>query len=77
MDIVKAINLGDYQMLVQLEVSGPKLGFNSVIKIDAGFSTDNSQSDGYEEIDIPAKVDIEKHKGLVDKKLEEMLDDEL
>ena len=49
-------------MLVQLEVSGPKLGFSSVIKIDAGFSTDNSQSDGYEEIDIPAKVDIEKHK---------------
>jgi len=42
MDIVKAINLGDYQMLVQLEVSGPKLGFSSVIKIDAGFSTDNS-----------------------------------
>jgi ankyrin repeat protein len=77
MDIVKAINLGDYQMLVQLEVSGPKLGFSSVIKIDAGFSTDNSQSDGYEEIDIPAKVDIEKHKGLVDKKLEEMLDDEI
>lgn len=63
-------------MLVQLEVSGPKLGFSSVIKIDAGFSTDNSQSDGYEEIDIPAKVDIEKHKSLVDKKLEEMLDDE-
>lgn len=23
MDIVKAINLGDYQMLAQLEVSGP------------------------------------------------------
>ena len=59
-----------------MEVSGPKLGFNSVLKIaDCSQSTENSIYDSNEEIDIPAKVDIDKHKMLIDKRLEEMLDD--
>lgn len=64
MDIVKAINLGDYQMLVQLEVSGPEFGFQSVIKAAVGKAQELNHDQ-----EIYAAIDVEAHKKLIEERL--------
>lgn len=58
-------------MLVQLEISGPNFGFRSLME-EMGLD----QNEGIEDMEILDKIDIDKHRNLIETRLDEMLDDD-